>query len=85
MKSSPEHLEREVEAIRDRMEPVMAELGHRRHALTASVGRVKHRLTPVLRMALFAFAVFRAVKAVQKERTMRRRKALVADRLLRPV
>lgn len=78
MKSSPEQLEREIESIRDRMEPVMAELDHRRDQMAASMDRVRRRLPTALRMALLAFAVLRAVKAVRKERVSRRRRALVA-------
>ena len=54
-----------------------------RETETVPVDNVRRHLPSVLRMAVLAFAVLRAVKAVRRERATRRRRALVADRLLR--
>ena len=69
MKSSPEQLER------------VGDLDPRDYELTNNV----RRGLPILGMAVFAFGMFRLVKKVQKERAVRQRRALVADRLERHV
>lgn len=48
VKARPAEIEREVEEIRDQMEPVIAELDHRRHALMDWRGQLRRRGPKVL-------------------------------------
>ena len=68
MKESPEQMEQDVETIRGRMEPTVAELDRRRHRMTAKVGRVKRAAPTVLQIALFVVGVIQVVRAVKTVR-----------------
>jgi t-SNARE complex subunit (syntaxin) len=68
MKENPERIEREVENLRERMEPTVAELDRRRHHMTAKAARVKRAAPKVLQIAMFVVGVIQVVRAVKKVR-----------------
>ena len=68
MKADPERIEREVETIRERMEPTVAELDRRRHRMTAKASRVKRAAPTVLQIAIFVVGVIQVVRAVKRVR-----------------
>jgi len=73
VKNSPARIEHEVREIRHRMEPVIEELDHRRHALTDWRGHLrKHRPTLVRGLVLVVGAMI-AMRAVKRARSRKRR------------
>jgi len=68
MKEDPEHIEQEVETLRGRMEPTVAELDRRRHHMTRRVGTMKRAAPKVLQIAMFVVGVIQVVRAVKKVR-----------------
>ena len=72
LKASPDQLEREVEEIRGNMEPVIAELDHRRHhAVMVWRRRLRGRGAAVLGMIGAMVAGTLAVRAMKKKRQRR--------------
>ena len=68
LKEDPEQIEHEVESIRERMEPAVAELDRRRHRITQKVSRVKRAAPKLLQIAVFVVGVIQVVRAVKKVR-----------------
>lgn len=74
VKRSPEDLEREVESIRESMDPVIQELDARRHELTDWKLQLRRHGPALMKAGAFVAGVFVAVGVVQDvQRTVRRR------------
>ncbi|HEV8481316.1 MAG TPA: hypothetical protein VGR66_11030 [Candidatus Eisenbacteria bacterium] len=76
VKEGPEQIEHEVESIRERMEPAVAELDRRRHRMAQKVSRVKRAAPKVLQIATFVVGVIQVVRAVKKVRARGRREVM---------
>jgi len=68
MKENPEQIEQEVETIRERMEPAIAELDRRRHHMTQRVDRMKRGAPKLLQIAMFVVGAIQVVRAVKRLR-----------------
>jgi hypothetical protein len=76
VKDDPEQLEREVRQIRERMEPVVAELDRRRHAFMDWRAQIRQRGPAFLGLAVLVLGGRAAVRAIgrrMKHRGNRRR------------
>ena len=76
VKASPEELQREVETLRDEIDPVLKELGHRKHELT-DMGRQVKRYTPaVVKSAVAAAGLLAFVAYIRSRRAKRGHRSL---------
>lgn len=74
MKASPAEIEKEVEEIRGNMEPVIAELDHRRHALMDWRSQLRRRGPAVLGVLAVVIGGVVAVRRLARHSGGRRRR-----------